>query len=259
MTARAATLEDLVQRWTYGWALSRRLHTSRVDGADRIDVNDTSRRVEYVMANPDDRQFAQLAADITGRSDAWLTVFAPDIERYCLLAASLDVAADDEVFMSCRLETVGAADQSFIDSDQVLIDSDGMRFDARLEISGRLAAVGSVAVNGLDAVFDRVETMPQFRRQGHGSTMMQALATAAHGRGARHGLLAASAGGQQLYRRLGWTPASAMISFTGRRPPNAPSGAEMADSPAFSAVPAPVGIRPAPLGGQTVGGYAGHE
>ncbi len=204
-----STLDDLVWRWASGWAISRGLPIVSEDDTWLVRVNDVSRRREIVIAAPDEGRFANLAARIEGDTEVWLTVIAPDVSSYRQSAAWLDEATLDEMLMDCVLKPT-------VQSGGVLIESDGTRADARLLVDGQLAAVGSVAVVGYDAIFDRVETMPRFRRQGHGSALMAALTSSAYERGARHGLLAASADGQPLYRRLGWREAGAMVSFTGR-------------------------------------------
>jgi GNAT superfamily N-acetyltransferase len=67
-----------------------------------------------------------------------------------------------------------------------------------------VAARGSIAVVGDDAIADRIETDAAHRRRGLGRAMMSALAEAAVSQGARTGLLIASEEGQRLYSSLGW-------------------------------------------------------
>ncbi|MGW5434869.1 GNAT family N-acetyltransferase [Streptomyces sp. NPDC004059] len=70
--------------------------------------------------------------------------------------------------------------------------------------SGEVAARGTSAVVGADAIPDRIETDAAHRRRGLGRAMMSALAEAAVAQGARTGLLIASEEGQRLYSSLGW-------------------------------------------------------
>ena len=203
------SLHQLVDRWTYGWAAARTLDVTAVDGALCVTVDDVSRRLEYVVTSPDAKQFALLVAHTAGRVDVWLTVFAPDVAPYLDLTNDLEIAADDEVFMTRNTEATPAP-------NGILIDTDGVRADARLEIEDTLAAMGSVAVVDHDAIFDRIETMPRFQRRGLGSQIMNALSDWAHSQGATSGLLAASGDGRHLYGKLGWTMESEMISFRGR-------------------------------------------
>ncbi|GAA1124611.1 hypothetical protein GCM10009582_22230 [Arthrobacter flavus] len=69
---------------------------------------------------------------------------------------------------------------------------------------GEEAARGSVAVEQGFAVYDRILTSEKFRRRGLGSYVMRALTSAVLQDDVEHGLLMASADGQQLYQYLGW-------------------------------------------------------
>ena len=205
------SLHQLVDRWTFGWAAARALDVTAADGALCVNVDAVSRRLEYVVTSPDAQQFARLVAHTAGKVDVWLTVFAPKVAPYRRLADDLEIAADDEVFMTRNIEAAPA-------THGILIDTDGVRADARLELDDTLAAIGSVAVVDSDAIFDRIETMPRFQRRGLGSQIMHALSDWAQHQGATSGLLAASGDGHHLYGRLGWQLESQMISFRGRHP-----------------------------------------
>ncbi len=219
---RARTLSEFVEAWAAGWAGTRKLSLERTGRVLRITVNGASRRLEYVVANPDADEFAKLATIVAEQSDVWLTVFSPDPDRFRLLAPELDIAVDGEAFMVRTIGAIGADDEVLIE-DWVRIDDDGLTARARLQRGGEIAAMGSVALAGTSislggsaapsAVFDRIETMPNFRRQGLGSRIMEALTQWAAGQGAHTGLLAASPEGQRLYTRLGWETVSRMISF----------------------------------------------
>ncbi len=222
---RARNLSQLVEAWAAGWACTRKLSLERTGRVLRITVNGASRRLEYVLADPDEDEFAGLAKVVAQQSDVWLTVFSSDPNRFRLLAPELDVAVDGEAFMARRIEAVQTDDEVLIE-DWVRIDDDGRTARARLQRGGEIAAIGSVALAGTSslgglvgpsAVFDRIETMPSFRRQGLGSRIMEALTQWAAGQGAHTGLLAASPGGQRLYTKLGWETVSRMVSF--RSPP----------------------------------------
>jgi GNAT superfamily N-acetyltransferase len=72
-----------------------------------------------------------------------------------------------------------------------------------------VAATGSVIVVGDVAVFDRIETRPNHRRQGLGRAIMSELSTLARGVGAQRGVLVATSDGQALYATMGWQVRSA--------------------------------------------------
>lgn len=206
MPSDAFDIADLMSRWTHGWAASRSLEVTAHGATLRVEVQDTTRTVELMAAEPDNTLFAELA-DVTDEH-TWLTVFAKSTIRFST-GSALQCVTTDEALMTCSI--VPSARRA-----NVLIDSDGIRCDGRIEVDGALAAVGSVAVNGTDAIFDRVETMPRFRRRGYGAALMAALGSAAHEHGARYGILAASADGRHLYGALGWSTRAQMISLSGR-------------------------------------------
>ena len=89
------------------------------------------------------------------------------------------------------------------------------RLVVRLVRDERVAAEGYVAVRGHDAVFDRIETTPEFRRQGLAGWVMRDLAGYAVGQGATTGLLTASASGAALYTSLGWERVAPVRSLMG--------------------------------------------
>jgi GNAT superfamily N-acetyltransferase len=76
---------------------------------------------------------------------------------------------------------------------------------ARVMINDVVAASGRMAVAGTDAVADRVETDPAYRRRGLGRAVMDALVAGAVEMGATRGVLGASSDGRALYRTLGRT------------------------------------------------------
>ncbi|MEV0613752.1 GNAT family N-acetyltransferase [Nonomuraea sp. NPDC050404] len=74
-----------------------------------------------------------------------------------------------------------------------------------LTAAREVAARGQFAVAGTTAVVDKVETAPDHRRRGLGTTVMTTIAATAASVGARTGVLVATAEGQALYETLGWT------------------------------------------------------
>ncbi|WP_409182972.1 GNAT family N-acetyltransferase [Amycolatopsis sp. VS8301801F10] len=74
-----------------------------------------------------------------------------------------------------------------------------------------VAARGTMAVLGTDAIADRIETVPEHRRRGLGSVVMSSLAENAVAHGATTGILVATAAGQQLYAALGWSTRATVL------------------------------------------------
>ncbi|WEK20906.1 MAG: GNAT family N-acetyltransferase [Candidatus Pedobacter colombiensis] len=67
------------------------------------------------------------------------------------------------------------------------------------------AAIGRVVIVDHFAIYDRIETHPDHRRNGLGSIVMKTLEALAINRGARKGILVATAEGRALYEKLGWS------------------------------------------------------
>ncbi|MBB5789138.1 GNAT family N-acetyltransferase [Jiangella mangrovi] len=223
-------LRDVVLRWQAGWVTARDYRSS-VDGdvvTVRIGLPD--RITETILLTDDPDLYADVAGRVGGPS-RWLT--APTSDRARTEAAAVDAGfavhapewlmsrpLDDdpgpgapegyEVWLSGRPPVLVAE----------VVTGDG---DPRA-----LAAKGHLALSGegdADAVADRIFTVPAHRRRGLGSVVMGTLTAAARERGARTGLLVASADGRQLYERLGWRLEAEMTvaHWSGHATPEAPS------------------------------------
>jgi len=122
----------------------------------------------------------------------------------------IDVVAD------LRRRDLAAGGEAPVPAYDVQREEEGdQRLVVRLVRDERVAAEGYVAVRGHDAVFDRIETTPEFRRQGLAGWVMRDLAGYAVGQGATTGLLTASASGAALYTSLGWERVSPVRSLMG--------------------------------------------
>lgn len=86
----------------------------------------------------------------------------------------------------------------------ILHTTDPQMLSAEIIRSGEVAAYGSVVLLDGFVIFDRINTHEAHRRQGFGRSIMTRLTGAAHERGARHGLLVATAEGRALYETIGW-------------------------------------------------------
>lgn len=197
---------DLVDRWVRGWARLGEFEVRRgTGGAWSVAVNSASRRREHVAADVDIDQLTEVVAATSEATDVWLTVLG-DVDTSAL--SRLEAVTDGEAFMSCPLDPAPV-------DEQVVVDADGPRADARVVVDGEVAASGSVVVHERDAVFARIETSPRHRRRGYARRIMTALTTWAYERGATLGLLAASPDGRLLYDQLGWRTVCPMTSYRG--------------------------------------------
>lgn len=209
------TSRQVIDEWIATWIHLRDITASEVDGWPLVHVAGPSRETELVCVDPGVDAFVDLTRHVAGDPRAMLTVVADDVGPYLTarLPAGVRIDRDDECLMSTRLhdEPIPALPPDLTFRWEV----DDHRTTYTLESGRAVAAVGTVGVLGVLATFDRVETTPAFRRRGLGRHVMTALTVQAMGRGATHGVLAASAQGRQLYDTLGWRARLEMLSVMG--------------------------------------------
>lgn len=205
-------MEDLAMRWLAGWSAVSGHPWSERDGVVRIEALIESRRIEYLLVEPGPDQIADVTARIAGDSRDVVTIFTVAPERYLVPHAGLTIDRDDEALMTYELAEAPTTLPVGYDAHW---DDDGDRVNLTLIHGDELAAGGNLAIIDRDAVFDRIETMPKYQRRGLGSIVMSSLTLWALQRGGDTGILAASADGQRLYERLGWTTRCAMLMFRG--------------------------------------------
>jgi len=206
---------ELIDRWIATWISIRDITAVEVDGWPLIHVASPSRETELVCVDPGVDRFVDLMRHVEGDPRAMLTVAAHDVGPYVTARRppGIRVDRDDEALMSVRFVD---APVPTLDADLTFRwDVDDHRMTYSLESGDTLAAAGTVGVLGEVATFDRIETTPSFQRRGLGRHVIAALTTQAMGRGATHGVLAASAPGRQLYASLGWQNRLEMFSVMG--------------------------------------------
>ena len=207
-------LEEVTRRWVVGWAHSRGINVGTVEGWPIAHVRTVSRAWEIICAEPVPETWEALLDDIAGDRTAMLTVVAAEPGPYLAqVRPPVRVERDDEWLMRCDLAAGGEAPVPAYDVQRE--EEGDQRLVVRLVRDERVAAEGYVAVRGHDAVFDRIETTPEFRRQGLAGWVMRDLAGYAVGQGATTGLLTASASGAALYTSLGWERVSPVRSLMG--------------------------------------------
>ena len=184
------------------------------EGILAIQVGEQARSVELLVLGADgapDRVERAAALAMAAPGAAWVTV--PTDQREARLAdlrnAGLEMECDPEWLMTVDLTTRPLTElhsRHVVESEQ--------RADvvvAQVMINGVVLASGRMAVAGSDAVADRIETDPAYRRLGLGRAVMDALVADAVGMGATRGVLAASSDGLALYQSLGWTAVTDLV------------------------------------------------
>lgn len=214
----AVTDHDLIDRWIATWASIRDIDVLELDGWPFVQVGGPTRETELVCIDPGVDDFVSLMRHVEGDARAMLTVVAPDVGPYLVAPrqAGVRIDRDDEMLMCTELRDVPI---SPLDAELTFRwDIEPHCLTYTVEAGASVAAIGTVGVLGTFATFDRVETMPAFQRRGLGRHVMATLTSQAMGRGATHGVLAASAQGRQLYLTLGWEAPLEMLSLMGAEP-----------------------------------------
>ncbi|MFF9309755.1 GNAT family N-acetyltransferase [Streptomyces sp. NPDC014748] len=202
----------LIRRWLDGWIVARSLPEAEPvepagDGL-RSKCDQPGREVEVFALRADDEpeSVARLAAAVaTARQVTWLTVptLRPDTVEAVVGAAGLELVQRSEWFMTTDL-TEHPQHEPAAPYEREVRREGPVTVVSLHAPSGEVAARGTIAVVGGDAIADRIETDAAHRRRGLGRAVMSALAEAAVSQGARTGLLIASQDGQRLYSALGW-------------------------------------------------------
>ncbi|WP_307867901.1 GNAT family N-acetyltransferase [Umezawaea beigongshangensis] len=210
----------VVRRWQLGWGAVRGLGPAEeVRGGLRVLIGQPGRHAEVVALHADDdpASLRGLAAEVAGAErPSWLTVptTRPAEVAEVLRGAGLALLDRPEWLMTTELERHPARTPAEDYSVATTTTANDASTVVRVEVvhrCGDVAAHGTTAVTGADAVVHDVATVPAHRRRGLAAAVMAALARCARERGATTGLLVASADGRHLYSALGWTERAAVV------------------------------------------------
>ena len=192
----------LVETWAHGWALTREVGPPvRDSGALRIDVGWPEQKARYVFWRCSD-DVRRLAERI---HEPWMLikVCAP-AERVQPLLPPGWVIQNPGFMMTHVISTADPAPQLPNGYGVELTSGPPVWIVHIKGADGEVAASGRLAlVDGL-AVFDRIRTHENHRRQGLGRAVMRRLGNVAVSRDTTKAALVATAEGRMLYRTLGW-------------------------------------------------------
>ncbi|MEU1850955.1 GNAT family N-acetyltransferase [Streptomyces sp. NPDC019990] len=203
---------ELIRRWLNGWTVARSLPESEPVGSPedglRSKCDQPGRDVEVfaLRADEEPESLTRLAAAVAAaRQTTWLTVptLRPATVEVVVGAAGLELLHRSEWIMTIDL-TEHPQHAPAAPYEREVRTEGPVTVVSLHDSSGEVAARGTIAVVGTDAIADRIETDAAHRRRGLGRATMSALAEAAVAQGARTGLLIASEEGQRLYSSLGW-------------------------------------------------------
>ncbi|OAP21553.1 MULTISPECIES: GNAT family N-acetyltransferase [Amycolatopsis] len=210
----AESLPDLIRRWQAGWGVSRGFRPAEESrGGLRVLLEQPDRHREVIALSAEPDVLRGLVEEVAAAErPTWLSVPAnrPEEAEAIVREAGLKLRDGREALMTIPLRRhpprpapppyTGATTMNGAVCETVLRHPDA-----------GVAARGTMAVVGTDAIADRIETVPDHRRRGLGSVVMSSLAENAVARGATTGILMATADGHQLYSALGWSTRATVL------------------------------------------------
>lgn len=199
---------ELVRTWVNGWARSHGYDVHSEGGMHAALRADTTGDWEYILLAPNREQLASVADTVKENPARTVMVISPsgkELDGFNL-PEPLQIQGSGEKLMVTDMSQHDV--ESPITPEGYSVDTD---LDNQLAIvtvthteSGELAARGRVAIENGIAVFDRIFTTDDYRRQGLGSFVMRSLAATALAYDTDTGLLVSTPEGLQLYHYLGW-------------------------------------------------------
>jgi ribosomal protein S18 acetylase RimI-like enzyme len=200
--------DNLLPAWVAGWSACRGYTPATDDaGHPAIVLSDKTGDWEYFAYEPEDHEFASLAARTAGSPRRMVTVLTRDPQRIRSLASrhGLRVHHSEQSMMVTDMSNQDSEDPWYRDPDfKTEVLRDGNVHRARVTCEGEEAAHGVVAVVDGFAVFDHIETAEKYRRRGLATHLMRALIASTFEHIVDTGLLIASHDGQMLSKHLGW-------------------------------------------------------
>jgi GNAT superfamily N-acetyltransferase len=191
----------IVETWVSGWALSRGTPAPvRTAGGFRIDVGLPQHKARYIFSHccDDVRRLAEIIHD----PEIFIKVCSPPEPVQKLLPSHWVI---ERLGFMMTQHSSHALEATLPAEYTVELTCTPPVLIAQItDPSGLIAAQGRVALVGLFAVYDQIQTHEHHRRRGLGRVVMHALQKSASSHGVDHGLLVATPDGRALYATLGW-------------------------------------------------------
>lgn len=208
------SLPDLIRRWQAGWGTSRGFRPAgETRGGTGVLLEQPDRHREVIALSAEPEVLRGLAEEVAAAAHpTWLTVPTnrPEEVEAIVREAGLELRDAREALMTIPLRRHPPRPAPPPYTCATIMNGAVCEAVLRHPDSG-VAARGTMAVTGTDAVADRIETVPEHRRRGLASVVMSSLAESAVAHGATTGILFATADGQRLYSALGWTTRATVL------------------------------------------------
>jgi GNAT superfamily N-acetyltransferase len=198
----ATKLSQTWATWVKAYSDLRQLPLEPCEHGWWIDVGKPQQSGRYILRESDISLLQQLAERVTDTAVHFELPMARCLAEQ-VLSAGWNLAAP-EYLMTVSIS--GDCTTTLPGGYQLLLEIEGTEIRAScVDEDGHPLSRGVCKLSGHDAVFDQVVTERAARRQGLASAVMSVLAASAFKRGARRGVLLATAEGRPFYEALGWT------------------------------------------------------
>lgn len=213
--------QELVNTWVNGWAAARNYATSQDGDLPVVHLGeDRGNGQEYFLLDPTEEHVRHAVQKLDGDPAGRITIVTNELANVYPLAEQfgLDVVRTEESLMVANMafQDVEEPPMPWEEFSREVERSDS-RAILRVLHEDKDIAHGSLALVDGTAVYDRVETSPDYRRRGLGSYVMRALSAIALEHDADAGIIIASADGRMLYQFLGWESVAAVATLKPRK------------------------------------------
>jgi hypothetical protein len=197
------TLHDVLEKWIKAWSLSRELSLPvKYKSGWMVDVGYENQKQRYVFPELNN-DFIQLSETI---DEPWVYLkvcVSPDELKGKL--SEKWVIQPQGYMMSCFKQMSFFASGNLPDKYKFEYESYNSTFVVRIVTNdGELASIGRVVLVDDLAVYDRISTEANHRRNGLATFLMKELEKIALANNVYNNFLVATEEGKSLYQTLGW-------------------------------------------------------
>lgn len=196
---------DEIVRFATGWSRTRGVAAPIAEnGVLRVEVGLPDQRRRYVFPHAP-LEMAAVAATITEPLIFLKAAIPPEAVR-AMLPPQWHV---EQTGVMMTIGTLPPISSVLVSGYHLsLVEHDRVVAAIVTDEAGTQVARGRMTIIDRTALHDRISVDPAHQRKGLGGAVMTALGSAAAGRGATDGILAATVMGRALYETLGWNARS---------------------------------------------------
>jgi hypothetical protein len=194
--------KDTIEKWLKGWALSRELPLpTKFKSGFKVDVGYKEQKIRYVFPNLNE-DFIELANSIT---EPWVFLkvcAAPDTLKNLLPTRWV---IQPQGYMMSNSQHMIEKKVNLNDKYKIEFEQYNSTYVIKIITkNGDLAAIGRVILVDDLAIYDRIATDINHKRNGLATVLMKELEKIALSKGIYNNFLVATEEGKLLYESLGW-------------------------------------------------------